>query len=463
MGKLLDYLIPRMEAHTNTCICEGERSITYFEFLGMSHKLACRLNKGQTYGILCTSELNTGIAIFACLLAGAVAVPLSHKYGQAHSESIIKSAGLSRLLCDNTIDIEIIDTDVREKLCDKPNENTAMILYTSGTTGLPKGAMISQENLYYNLTDIENYFQLSNDDTILILRPLYHCAVFTGEFLSALSSGARIHFYSKAFLPAAIATEIMNKTITVIGATPTLHSYLCDIFARLQVPSPLKKVVTSGECMTPAVAEKMTEALPDAQIFNVYGLTEASPRVSYLPPPLFTHNCESVGIPLGHVQIQIADQDGNPVPPGVDGELFVKGKNVMSAYYLNPEETEKKFKNGWLRTGDIACIDENGLLYIKARKDDMIIRAGMNIYPKEVENVLKSHSKIFDVVVYGTKCEDAPVKITADIVAEITLTKKDILRLSKEGLPSYAIPDVVNFVDSIPRNGSGKILRRQGG
>ncbi len=200
--------------------------------------------------------------------------------------------------------------------------------------------------------------------------------------------------------------------------------------------------------MTEHVAKRLRRILPMTRIYHVYGLTEASPRISFLPPELFQKCSLSVGFPVKSVQIRIEG-----------GELEVKGKNIMKGYYNDPEQTKKVLVNGWLHTGDLAGLDEQGCITIKGRKDNLIIRAGMNIYPQEMEASLMSIEHIFDVLVYGVKGESAGEKIVLKVVTD-ALTKSEIFTCCRRLFASYQLPDKIEIVDEIPQNASGKAIRR---
>ncbi|MDR1629668.1 MAG: acyl--CoA ligase [Oscillospiraceae bacterium] len=462
MGMLVDYLVAKLIWNSHSCITEGGTTITYAEFLDKAECLASKLSDKHVYGVLCAQELNTAIGIFACLLSGATAVPLSYRYGQAHADSIIECSNLQCLITDDGGNADVMLLCPRPCAKRKALADIALIPYSSDLSDNLKGVMLTEESLYYNLVDIENQFYMEEEDSILIIRPLYHCSVFTGEFLAAMSAGAHIHFYSKPFFPQVIAKEVFDKSITVLGATPSVHGQLCDFFAKFSRKVPLKKVVSSGESMTKAVADKMLRLLPATKIYSSYGLTEASPRVALLNPDLFEKHYKSVGAPLAHVEVMVTDEIGNALPANADGELLVRGEGMMSGFYLNAQETEHAAANSWYHTGKIGCLDKKGLLYVKKRSENMIVRAGRRILPHELESVLTSHAKVADAAVYEASDKRSLRKITADVVSEPSVSKKDILNLCREGLPSYAVPDVVNFVDYIPRNGAGKVIQRCG-
>ena len=317
---------------------------------------------------------------------------------------------------------------------------------TSGTTGKPKGAMITEENLVTNLNDISEYFKLSPEDHILIARPLYHCAVLTGEFLISLLKGVKITFFPEEFSPIQVLKNAKANKITVMCGTPTILYHLSLMNLKLNEPLKLGSIVVSGECMTETVAQKLRQAFQNADIYNVYGLTEASPRVAYLPPEDFDAHPLSVGFPPSSVKTVICDH-----------QLLVSGKSVMKGYYNDSIATNQAKKYGWLHTGDIAQKDKAGRLYIKGRKDHMIIRAGMNIYPQEIENALMENEEIQDVLVYGVKSAMISEKIHLQVVT--SLCAEEIFDLCRQKLPSYELPDAIEIVDEIPKNASGKVIR----
>jgi len=436
-GVLWEALAGKISERPAQKLREAEREIAYSELLTKSIALSKNLQRGTKYGILCDSELNASIAILACFAASAVAVPLSKRYGENHTNAIIESARLSRRITDSnrTPQAERFRDDLPET---DDLTDTAVILCSSGTTGKPKGVKLSHANLLANIQSIQAYFQLAPDDRILIQRPLFHASALIGEFLTALAAGAQIHFFTGA-LPVMIPQTINQQRVTVMGAAPAL----CNLIFRRCQPTTLRKLAISGECLTQAVAQKLQTALPNTQLYNAYGLTEAGPRVSVLMPGNFITNLISVGRPIEGVEVKI-----------LDGELLVRGANVMQGYYNNPGATAEKLKDGWLHTGDSASIDEQGFITIHGRKDDMIIRAGMNVYPQEIENALLASGRVREALAFGI-AGGIGVKAVAE-----GISKREILSLCQAALPSYAIPDQIEFVDNLPKTTTGKVIRR---
>ena len=448
----------RLQQFPSSYLKDTGRIVRYEELTAMVEACALQLRQ-KKYGILCRSELNTAIALLACMAAGATAVPLSYRYGEVHSRRIIEAVGVTNMLTDDSGKLEITEGNAlpeRENL-----SGVAVIMCTSGTTGTPKGAMITQDNLGANLLDIQRYFPLSSADRLLIVRPLYHCAVLTGEFLIALLRGASVIFTSAGFKPIEIARRIREEKATVLCGTPTLFHHLGPMYGRMGGEDPLRILVVSGECMTEPVAQEMKRYFSAASIYSVYGLTEASPRVASLSPEEFFQYPTSVGRPLASIQAKIIGEDGEELPRGSCGELIIRGPNVMKGYYANWEATKRTVKNGWLHTGDMAIMDDGGRLYIKGRRDNMMIRAGMNIYPQEIENILLADAHIMEALAYGETGKAAGERICLSVVPAVQgLTGADVLRICQARLPGYAWPDKIEIVEQLEHNASGKLIRR---
>ncbi len=437
---LYELIKNRMLVHPDQTISDEKRSLTYLELLECAEVLGKTLTE-EKYGLLCDSDLDTAISLLGCFYAGKTAVLLSQKYGEKHIQCIIEKTRLSHLITQNGI--------VRlSKTMSEPEDlsDVALIMCTSGTTGKPKGAMITEENLITNLKDIEKYFKIDKSDHILIARPLYHCAVLTGELLISLLKGVKISFFAEGFVPSKILTTAKEKEITVLCGTPTLFYHLSALNLKSSIPLTLKTIVVSGECMTQKAARIIRRAFPETAIYNVYGLTEASPRALYLSPAEFDKRPLSVGIPLDSLTAKI-----------VNNELLLKGKSIMKGYYDDLDATSNAICEGWLHTGDIAEIDKFGRIYIKCRKDNMIIRSGMNIYPQEIENAIKQDERIEEVIAFGEKNDTVSEKIHIKVVT--LLNKSEVFEVCKKYLSSYQLPDVIEIVDEIPKNASGKVIR----
>ncbi len=454
---LWNYLKLKMNDHLTAVMEEEERQMRYGEVILRTEQFSRKLT-GSCYAILCHSELNTALALLACLAAGKPAVPLSYRYGNAHIQKIMAKIRPEYLITDDNGELGIVRR--AGKSCfDSPSDSLpALIMCTSGTGGNPKGVMLSEANLRANLTDIRSYFDLSEDDRILIARPLYHCAALTGEFLISLICGVHIVFDSGGLDPEHLIRLMIEKKITVFCGTPTLLTVTARLLKGRGDLLSLRKVTVSGECITDFAIRFIQKGFKGVNIYHVYGLTEASPRVAYLPPDFFETHSRSVGFLLPSLRGKIVDEGGRTLPAGAVGELLISGPSIMMGYYKDQAGTARVLKDGWLHTGDLAVIDENGLLTIKGRKDDLIIYAGMNIYPAEIENALKKDRRVQEVLVYGIPDKLCGQKIGLKI-AGLFEKKQEIVELCVQNLPAYACPSVIEWLETLPKNGSGKIIR----
>lgn len=448
---LWEYIKRKMLKTPAQTICENGASMTYEDICIFAESFAKKLS-GKYYAILCNYEMMSAMALFACIAAGKPAIPLPTRYGKEMYLKILERAEPAGIITDMYGELNVIPLS-SVNYPDTPKEDTALILFTSGSTGTPKGIMLSKENLIRNVEDICSYFPISHNDTILISRPLYHSSVITGEFLVALCAGSKIIFTSESFQPLNILNLLKTNNITVFGSTPTLMTMLSR-FVRNPNEYSVSLLSISGECITEGMAKTIRQAFPNVAIFCGYGLSEASPRVAYLPAEDFDSNPTCAGITLPSVKLRIVRQDGNDAARNEIGEILVKGTNVMTGYFTDEKRTQDTIKHGWLRTGDLGYVNNKGQLYIKGRKDNMIIRAGMNIYPAEIENILSSNSKVYEVQVYGY-CKNDTQEIGMTISGDFC-SVDEIKALCKKCLPNYQIPSRIELVDELDKNAGGK-------
>lgn len=453
--KLWNYIKQHMLNNPNQSVSENGAFMSFEDMAIWAESFSDKLRGINCCAILCSSEMATSMALLACFSAEVTAVPLSIRYGETHCNKILDTISPDGIIMDTNGAITVYK--LKDSQYITPPEHPALIMCTSGTTGKPKGAMLSEENIMANVSDISEYFQMNTSDTILIARPLYHCAVLTGEFLTAIVRGSNIRFYSEQFHPTKMLELIKEYHITVFCGTPTLLSIMAR-FNRGTAAQTLKHICISGECMSSEVGRKISAAFPSCNIYHIYGLTEACPRVSYLPPEHFNEFPDCVGIPLKSVLIKILDPAGKPCNVNEDGILYVKGKNVMLGYYRDSEKTSAVLKDGWLCTGDIALINDAGFIKIKGRNDDLIIKSGMNIYPAEIEGVLKKDTRVKEVLVYGYR-DSVGTQIGLKLAGNFSCIEA-IKQMCIKILPSFQIPTKIELVDELPKNGSGKVIRR---
>ena len=451
------------------------KSYTYIEIFHeiqyWSEEIRGLTLKGAKCAILCSCNIETIKALFFCWNMEMIAVPLAMHYGIEHCAKIINIVQPDIILTD---DLRLCEEYDKEKCVVLDNlkslfalnikeeeelRNVEIMMCTSGTTGYPKAIKFSAEAIQNNIVAISKYFPLTSKDTILICRPIYHCAVLVGELLLAIFVGANIELYSGGFNPLVITNILMQEEISVLCGTPTIFKGLASCIKHRNAENNIKTIALSGEYLLPAHAKDIREAFPLAKIFNVYGLTEAGPRVSFLPYELFDKNPSSVGQPLSGVDIKIVNENGYDV--ATIGEVWVRTKSIMSGYYKEAEKTLEKFHDGWFATGDLGTLDKNNYLYILGRSDDMIIKAGMNIYPQEIEKKIIQIPEIKEVLVYG-KIENGIERIIAEVILNDCYketTGLDIMEKVSQILPDYMMPAKVIIVDQLQKNASGKVLR----
>lgn len=317
----------------------------------------------------------------------------------------------------------------------------AFVMLTGGTTGNAKGIILSDKNVITNLEYIDGYFDVTGCKSICIMRPLSHVSALVGELLFALTKGLRIYFYEEAFVPSRLIKFLKENEIDVFCSTPTVFDALSSV--QSEMPN-LKVASISGERLNPFIAEKLAKKFIGTDFYNVYGLTEHSPRVSALLPKDFLKKAGSVGKPIGDVEIKIDD-----------GELAVRSPCVMQGYVHGGVG---KIKQGWLYTGDMPHIDSEGYLYIDGRKDGMINRAGVNIFPEEAEGMIKKCAQVEDVIVYETKTRGGLSVVAADYTGDISV---QALRAEMERkVPAKLRPTVINKVDKIALSTALKKVRK---
>ncbi|MBP2245836.1 class I adenylate-forming enzyme family protein [Paenibacillus xylanexedens] len=477
MNRIWDFISTYINNHSSSIISDHLISKSYKEILEtvdlVGNKLKLAIRPKSKCIILCEREFNTMLAVLACWKADIVPIILSNNYGVEHGKKIIEKSRPHLFICDNNknfvdpaLDTNLpvfsitngeltgkIDTHAPEYIL----EDVALIMFTSGTTGEPKGALITEKGLIANVDDIAHYFNINDKDKILISRPLYHSGVITGELLVSLVKGVNIQFLDQKYNPRIIMEEILKNEITVFGGTPTLLHHLAFFTKRSAKKLGIRVIAISGECLSAYIAKEIRHVFGGIDIYHVYGLTEAAPRVSCLSPNLFDQYPESVGQSLRSVELRIVDDMGNTVGPNIDGNLLVRGPNIMKGYY-NSNSTP--IIDGWLWTKDIACVDDAGLIFIKARADEMIIKGGMNIYPQEIERLLMMNPDIKDIIAYGIrKKEGMRIGINIVLSENVSLDKREIMSICSKSLSPYLLPDEINVVKTIDKNASGKVIR----
>ena len=335
-------------------------------------------------------------------------------------------------------------------------KDPAAIVYTSGTTGFTKGATLSHRNIISNMFAQNRCCGMKTDDRLLLFLPLFHCFGQNAILNAGLNVGATI-VLQRRFKPEQLIETISTEKITMFFGVPT-------VFIKLLDTSPDKfssiRYYFSAAAPMPAEIAQRWLAKFDWVVHEGYGLTETSPCACYNHH--WQYKIGSIGSPIDNIAMKIVDGEGKEVPPGELGEIVIKGPNVMLGYWNRPLETAKVLKNGWFYTGDIGSMDEEGYFYIVDRLKDMINVSGFKVYPAEVENVLYQHPAVAEAAVYGVPNSVKGETVNANIVlkSNLTITEAEIAAFCAERIATYKVPHRFKFVDSIPKNPTGKVLKR---
>ena len=386
---------------------------------------------------------------------------LKAKIGSLREIIIIRSPGANsgflsfeQIIYDNEDSFNFTETYGRDEVVD--------LLYTHGPTGTPKAAVLTNNNLYSNAIAFAELCRLTPEDRSLLVAPAYHSAAQTCVMNASLMTGATIIVHDGWTGPEVVLRSIQEENITFFYGPPTIYALLVN-YPELQHfdTSSWRVAYTGAAPLPPEVFHEFEEKF-GFQICEGYGLTETSPVVCANPVDGIK-KLGSVGPPIPGVEVKIVDYEDKEVPTGQVGEIVVKGPNVMKGYYNRAEETNWVMRNGWFHTDDLGYMDSDGYLFVIDRKKDLIIRGGLNVHPREVEDVLYTHPKIFDVAIVGV-----PDLVWGEEVMAIILLRpgeemdpKEVKDFCRDKLARYKIPRYVHFVDEMPKTSSGKILKNE--
>lgn len=342
--------------------------------------------------------------------------------------------------------------------------SVAALQYTGGTTGVSKGAMLSHGNLVMNTLQMIAHSgdgMRAGKEIVLTALPLYHIFAFTVNLLGFYHNGARNIIVPSPRPPSNLRRAFDNYKITWLSGVNTLfNALLNERWFQDAPPKHLHASAAGGMALQASVAERWRE-LTGTPIVEGYGLTESSPVITFNPLTGLAKD-GTIGIPVPSTDVKCIDEDGNEVPVGEPGEIVAKGPQIMLGYWQRDDETAKTLQDGWLRTGDVAQMDEDGYFTIVDRKKDMILVSGFNVYPNEVEEQIAAVPGVLEVGVIGVPDEKSGEKVAAYVVASHPApSADDIIAHCRQGLAAYKIPASVTFVDELPKSPIGKILRRE--
>lgn len=341
--------------------------------------------------------------------------------------------------------------------------DTAVILYTSGTTGQPKGAELSHANMVMNALTSWRLFGSVDHDVHLVTLPLFHSFGQTVQMNAGLGGGATLVLLPR-FDAGTALTLMERERVTFFAGVPTMYWGLLNVGQERITPAiaaNLRMAISGGAALPVEILEQV-EKVYGVRIREGYGLSETSPVASFNHPGRMAKP-GSIGQPIWGVQLRLIDAEWNEVPEGESGEIAIRGHNVMKGYHGRPDATAEVLRDGWFRTGDIARRDEDGYYFIVDRAKDMVVRGGFNVYPREIEEIVMTHPDVSLAAVVGVPHESHGEEVKAFVIRKpgCQLTEDELVNWCKERMASYKYPRVVEFRDELPMTSTGKILKRK--
>lgn len=447
-----------------------------------------RIEKSDRIAILATNEIETLFLYFAALRLGAVLVPINFRLTARELEHILGDCTPKLFIYQNSFTQTVepikylaehcLEYDSKDGLVSQIHrpaneffesylsepEDIAMILYTSGTTGAPKGAMISNQMIFWNSINTAMRLNLTRQDSTIIFHPLFHTSGWNVLTTPLLHHGAKVLFLKK--FDAAQILEISEKEkISILFGVPTMMDMMaqCPQFKTCDLSS-IRFAIVGGEPMPiPLIETWHKKSIPVRQ---GYGLTEFGPGVFSLNEEHATRKSGSIGFPNFYVHAQVIDENHNILGPNQIGELALSGPMCTSGYWRNEKATHDNIVQNWFLTGDLVRYDEEGFFYVVGRKKDMFISGAENVYPAEIEQFLRTHPKIHEVAVIGVPDEKwgevgrAFISTFSHVKEDPKVLETEILDFCKQGLAKYKIPKYFVFKDELPKGDSGKILKK---
>jgi long-chain acyl-CoA synthetase len=437
------------------------------------------LQPGDRVAIMLPNVVQFPILYYGLLRAGVVVVPLSPLLKAREVEHCLSDsearmvfawhaaeaalAGAAAVGADHIVlganRSEIADAEPDFAVTERGAHDTAVILYTSGTTGTPKGAELTHGNLGRNAdASARQLLDLSSADVIMGCLPLFHAFGQTSALNAAILSGASITLQPR-FEPQRALEIIERDHVTVFVGVPTMYGALAAVPNKPATPS-LRRCISGGAAL-PIEVLRNFETAYGCEILEGYGLSETSPIASY--GEAGRRKIGSIGIPIDGVSMRVVDEAGADVPVGSVGEIVIQGHNVMAGYWRQPAATAAAMADGWFHSGDLGRIDEDGYFFIVDRKKDMIIRGGYNVYPREIEEVLYEHPRILEAAVIGIPHPTHGEEVAAVVVVDdpATITPDDVRDYVKAQVAPYKYPRQIWFLDALPKGPTGKILKRE--
>ena len=476
-----------------------EKQMSYAELAERTNRLANAMaargvQPGDNVAVLMFNRIEVVEAFFACHKAGATPVPVNFRLAQDEVDYILENSGAVGIIADEDLaqraalaarhvegvrfclaaDAAPSTAERYEEAIDEasPGDPSVMIdehavaflMYTSGTTGRPKGAMLTHQNMFAQTVNWAH--EVGGVDERAVWRagaPLFHIAGVAGLLPFLWVAGSVVIASSTEFDAGAAIAELARHRTTHTFLVPTQWEMVCRHPDVSMLGSTLRTAIWGASPAPRATLELMNDTLPGVDILSNFGQTEMCPSTTWLKGSDAIRKLGSVGKPSINVDVRVVDDQMRDVPPGEVGEIVYRGPTVMKGYFRNDEATAEAFAGGWFHSGDLVREDEEGYIYVVDRKKDMIISGGENIYPAELEGVLHAHEGVADVAVIGVphaKWVETPIAIVVRVPGS-DVTGQELIEHCREHLAGYKKPAGIVFVDELPRNASGKVLKRE--
>ena len=483
---LVDTFLATVERHAGRpAVADPTTELTYGQLAllaGVLRRQVESASGNDRVGIMMPSSVGFVGALYGALWAGRTAVPLNFLLQPAELRAVIQDSGIDTIFSVRHFEkalaglplktVYLEDLPIRQEMAAlhaaqlppappaRPDE-LAVLLYTSGTSGLPKGVMLSHRNLSSNADDCVRAAKLEADHRFLGVLPLFHIFGLTAMINAPIRAGASV-YYMPRFSPGTLIRAIRERRSSVLMIVASIYTAM--LRARDAGREDLRSLVyaiSGGEALPMRTFEQFREKF-GIEILQGYGMTETSAVVSFNMP--WQHRVGSVGRPIPNVEVAAFDDDSRRLPAGATGELWVRGPGVMQGYYHKPAESAAAFgPDGWLRTGDAGHVDAEGYIWITGRKKEMIIVGGENVFPREIEAVLEEHAAVAEAAVIGQRDPTRGETVVAFVCCKegATVSETELREFCRDRLASYKLPRRVIISSDLPRGPTGKILKRK--
>jgi len=485
---------------SKVALLDGDDKIRYRDVLAKVDRVAAFLSskgigRGDKVGLFLRNSPEFIYSIFAVSKLGAVLIPINIFLKSEELSYILEDSGITLLIASITHKEMVIGSRADE-LCrlvlwegelehtDEQNipyvealstvtdvnlvasgiDDIAIIIYTSGTTGKPKGAMLSYKNILSNTYSAEQTINITHRDRAIVFLPMFHAFTFTVGLMLPLYLGASIVIVRSITPFSNIFKQTLTKRVTLFMGVPDVYNAL----AKAKLPwyfmwfNRVRLFISGAAALQPKTLEAMSNKFRRAQVLEGYGLSESSPAICINRPK--QQKAKSVGMAMHGYEVKIVDADMGELPVGTVGDIIAKGDNIMQGYFNRPEATAETIINGWLLTGDMGYLDEDGFLFIVDRKKDLIISKGINIYPRELEEVIDGFDGVAASAVIGIsddKSGEIPIAYIELEEDSLEIDEHSLKMHMREYLANFKIPRQIHYIKSLPKNATGKVLKRE--